>query len=71
MVKETSIYRLHIKPFDITRNDGTKIAITRWGFLDLYYAKTKTDIGIQCETLTSPTLLIRDLTKPPGKLQKG
>ena len=57
--------------FNLQRQNGETVKITRWGFVDLFYAKGRTDYGVQCETIRSPQSFLTDLTKPVGKLAKG
>ena len=57
--------------YNIYRKNREEVKITRWGFVDLYYAKGRTDYGAQCETIRAPQAYLTDLTKPVGNLAKG
>lgn len=59
------------REFTIERADGTELEIDRFGFSDLYFAGTKTDIGIQCMTIKKPEMLLTDFKRPGGILREG
>ena len=45
---------------NIYRNNQEEVKMTRWGFVNLYYVKGRTDYGVKCETIRAPQAYLTD-----------